>query len=99
MKYKILISPQAKKDIQLAIEWYNDQKPDLGKNFHSVLNSHIENLRNNPFYQIRYDKVRCLPIKQYPYMIHFTLDESKNIVVIRAIFNTSIDPTKWKERR
>jgi len=98
MKYKILISNKAKKDIQNAIQWYNQNDPGLGSVFYLFLKSQIEVIKVNPFFQVRYNKVRCLPLKKYPYMIHFTIDESKHEVRIWAGFNTSLDPQNWKER-
>ncbi|MFZ1676517.1 MAG: type II toxin-antitoxin system RelE/ParE family toxin [Saprospiraceae bacterium] len=99
MKYKILINPKAKIDIQTAIQWYNNKSLGLGKIFHLFLKSQIEVLKSNPFFQVRYSNVRCLPLRKYPYMIHFTVDESKNEVRIRAVFNTSMDPKKWLKNK
>ncbi|MEO6130227.1 MAG: type II toxin-antitoxin system RelE/ParE family toxin [Saprospiraceae bacterium] len=98
MKYKIRLSPKAKKDIQAAIEWYIQNQSGLGDKFYFNLQANIEKLESNPFYQIRYDNVRCMPLKKFPYMLHFTIDESRRIVTIRAVFNTSMDPKNWTER-
>ena len=97
MKYKILLGPKAIKDIQKAIDWYNRQGPGLGKKFHLVLKSNIEQLKENPYFQVRYESVRCLPLNKYSFMIHFSIDESSKAVFIRAVFNTSLNPEKWKE--
>jgi len=96
--FKILFEPESIEDLQDAIAWYNKQKKGLGSNFYKFLREEIERLRLNPFFQIRYDNVRCLPLRKYPFMIHFTVDEEKKVVIIRAIFNTSIDSKKWKGR-
>ncbi len=98
MTYKIKTEPEAHEDIQEGIDWYNKQLPGLGRKFHSEVKAYIKKLKINPFFQVRYDDVRCLPIIKYPYMIHFTINEEEKIVTIKAIFNTSKDPQNWKDR-
>ena len=50
----------------------------------------------NPFYGIRYDDVHCLPLKKFPAMVHYNIDEMKKIIIVRAVINTNKDPdTYW----
>jgi toxin ParE1/3/4 len=98
MSFKILFDKKSKEEIQAAIKWYNQQKKGLGREFYRVLRSNIDRLQHNPYFQIRYDNVRCLPIRKYPFMIHFTIDELSKIVFVRAILNTSMNPDIWKDR-
>lgn len=98
MAFKIKIEPDARLDIQESIDWYNKQQKGLGKKFHSAILNSIESLIKSPHFEMRYDNVHCLPLNKYPFMIHFTIDEVKKIVVIRAIFHTSLNPDKWKKR-
>ena len=96
MVYKIVIDPKAITDIQSAINYYEEQQSDLGGKFLKVLNKHFQALENKPFFRIRYDNVHCLPLKKFPYMVHFTISEEKQLVTIRAIFHTSRNPVFWK---
>ena len=98
MNFVIRIEPEALQDIQLAIDWYDLQQRGLGEKFYNYLDSVLGSLAINPYYQIRYSNIRCLPLQKYPFMIHYSIDESKAIVIIRAIFNTSLDPAKWEKR-
>jgi hypothetical protein len=52
MIFDIDIAPQALSDIQLGIDYYNSLTAGLGKNFLDRVNSKIETLRLNPFFQI-----------------------------------------------
>ncbi|MEQ9008459.1 MAG: hypothetical protein RLP12_11280, partial [Ekhidna sp.] len=72
------------------------QKPGLGALFLEEINSSVEQLKINPHYQVRYDEVRCLPTRIFPFMIHFTLNEEAQTVIIRGVFHTSMSPKKWK---
>lgn len=53
----------------------------------------------NPHFQVRYDDVRCLPMKTFPYMIHFIIDEDLHQVVILGVINTFKNPAEWKKRK
>lgn len=96
--YKIKIETFAKQDIQKDIRWYNSKKKGLGKEFHQEIKDHFEILKAIKFFQIRYDEVRCLPLKRFPYMIHYSVDEDRKLVIVRAVFNTHRDPEIWKRR-
>jgi plasmid stabilization system protein ParE len=98
MNFVVQIEPEAIQDIQDAIDWYEHQQKGLGEKFYHYLDNVLESLGTNPYYQVRYSNIRCLPLQKYPFMIHFTIDEANAFVIIRAIFNTSIDPIKWKSR-
>ena len=98
MAFKIQIDQEASEDIQKAIEWYNQHRTGLGRRFHEIVKTSINGLSRHPFYAIRYRNVRCLPLKKFPYMIHYTVDETHKIVVIQAVFHTSRDPERWDER-
>ena len=98
MRFNVLFEPNAKMDIQDAISWYNQRSKGLGKKFYTFLRAEIERLCQNPYYQIKYDNVRCLPLRRFPFMIHYTIDQTNSMVIIRAVFNISMDPKKWKGR-
>ena len=98
MDFIIKIEPDAFLDIQEAITWYNKQQKGLGRKFHAAVLNHIDVLTKNPHFEIRYDAVRCLPLKKFPFIIHFTINELDKIVTVRAVFHTSINPTIWKDR-
>jgi hypothetical protein len=93
MEFKI--EPAAKIDIQNEINYYNEQQQGLGKKIHQELKRYFKAIQKNPFYQIRYKNIRCLPLKKFPIMIHFTFDDKKNRVTIRAVINTYKNPKEY----
>jgi hypothetical protein len=97
MAFSIHISTEARDDIQQAILWYNGRKKGLGRNFFSAVQSAIQVLKVNPFFQIRYDNIRCLPVPKFPYMLHFSVDPAQQQVNIYAVLNTYRD-TDAKDR-
>ncbi|NBR14503.1 MAG: type II toxin-antitoxin system RelE/ParE family toxin [Crocinitomicaceae bacterium] len=95
MKFTLELDPRAIQDIQEAIDYYDEQLVGLGEKFEAYLNKYMKSLSKNPFFQIRYDSIRCLPLKKYPYMIHFTVDEKLNTVYIHSVLNTARDPKEY----
>ena len=95
MNYTIILDSRSVQDIQQAIDYYNQQQPGLGSQFEKTLDEHFVILQHNPFFRVRYDNVRCLPMKRFPYMIHFTADEQSAIVIIQAVLHTAGDPQRW----
>jgi|GEM_PF-2553306 len=66
MAYTAVIDPRAMQDVQKAIEYYDEQQPGLGEEFENQLNEHLLLLEKNPFFQIRYDDIHCLPFETLP---------------------------------
>lgn len=98
MHFTILIDPRAVHDIQEAINCYDHQQAGLGKKFENELNKYFVALEKNPFFRIRYNQVRCLPMKKFPFMVHFSIGENET-VTIHAVFHTSLDMQKWTTRK
>ncbi len=94
MAFKLRLEPLAKFDIQQEIHYYNSKQKGLGKRFHDDVKVAFSAIKKNPFFQVRYDGVRCLPLKVFPAMIHFTINEKTNTVIVRALINTHKDPDK-----
>ena len=78
MSFSVLIDKRAIKDLQQAISYYDDQQIGLGKRFADEVDNYIVILSENPFYQLRYKDYRALPIKKFPFMILFHVDDHES---------------------
>lgn len=97
--HRSIILPLAKEDIREAERWYNKQSPGLGKKFTAEVRESVRFIRQNPTAcNIRYDKVRTVVLKVFPFMIHYTINEASKSVVISAVLHTSRDPKEWENR-
>ncbi|MCF8257574.1 MAG: type II toxin-antitoxin system RelE/ParE family toxin [Flavobacteriales bacterium] len=96
MEFEVIILATALADVQDAVDYYDEQSIGLGEKFEAELNAFLITLESNPFFQNRYDEVRCLPLKKFPYMVHFTVDRQAQLVVVHAVFHTSLHPKVWK---
>lgn len=99
MSFTAILAPEAIQDTQEIIDYYDEEQPGLGEIFENTLHDHLSTLQKSPYFQQRYEDVRCLPLKKFPYMIHYTVDEEQKLIIVRAILHTSLDPQNWKKRR
>ena len=96
-KWKLLIDIDAMSDIEASVEWYNMQSPGLGTRFGKQVSQQINSLKNNPeAYGVRYLNVRCMLVKKFPFLVHFTIDN--NMVGVFAVFHASRNPMIWAKR-
>ena len=95
MSYKVVIEPRAIVDIQDAVDYYDNRQLGLGEYFFSTFNEHIEIISKSPFFQQRYKDYHGLPIKKFPFIIFYYLDEAKKIIYIVSVFNTLLSPNKY----
>lgn len=95
--WKIAFRSSAKNDIQEAVDYYDGVSSHAGDQFLKQLESAIHALGINPYFQVRYDNIRCIPLRKFPFMIHYQIDESKSIVIVFAILHTSKSSGKWPE--
>ena len=98
--YKPVILPLAKKDIEEAAKWYNEQHVGLGKRFVKSVRSKVNRILINPqLYVIRYSIVHTALVDVFPFMIHFIIDENNKTLIFTAVLHTSQNPDLWIERK
>lgn len=97
MIYKIVNLSGVDDDIQIALSYYFSISRTLASNFLFRLEEANIYLTHYPeSIQVRYNNVRTLLLKQFPYHVHFVINESKKEVVILAILHAFVDPAKYK---
>jgi len=93
MAYTILITPAATDDIADAVDHYNAIATDLGYRFADLIADHFGRIAELPTASaIRYKNVRCKPMKRFPFLIMFTVDENARAVNVLRVFNTYKEP-------
>lgn len=98
-KFALNLEPEVFDDIQDAVDYYNSCKDGLGKRFFNIIDKHFNFLKKNYFsFSIRYDDIRCMPVKKFPYMIHYRVLENQEIVSVKAVFCTYENPSKQEVR-
>jgi len=98
-KYRVKIDSEALADIRGITDWYNQQQPGIGKKFQTTTIIQINSLGRDPnIYAIRYNEIRCILIKKFPYLIHFYINEETQIVEVLAVISTDRNPKIWEEK-
>lgn len=94
--YSIVVHPSAERDLEEALEWYEDQRNGLGVELLNEFNLTIEYLKTNPLsFPIRYsDKRICKVGKRFPYFVHYSC--ANNSVQIKAVFHGKRNPKAWE---
>jgi hypothetical protein len=94
MAWHIVIMPEAKLDIQEGIYWYNSKQKGLGKRFHKEAKNSIRRLSKSPFRAIKYNDVRYVQLHQFPYLVHYIIEESTQTIIILGVLNTNLNPAE-----
>lgn len=96
--FEVKIEPEALKDIQEISDWYNKKQLGLGRRFQNAAIRQIDSLSVNPqVYAIRYNDIRCMIIRKFPYLVHFYINEQTNAVEVLAVISTDRNPEVWKD--
>ncbi len=97
--YKAIILTLAQEDIREAAAWYNTRQDGLGKRFAADVRKKLLFIQQNPFASpIRYDEVRTAILDVFPFMVHYSVDEGMQMVLVSAVFHTYRDPLEWEMR-
>ena len=90
---KIYYTIRAKRDVDLAYEWYESQHEGLGTKFLNSIETSLSKITSYPdMYPILFQVFhRCL-IKTFPFSVFYT--KEKNKIIIHAVFDNRLDPEK-----
>ncbi len=95
MAFKILVSPRAQIEIEDITDFYFDVSITVLIQFEERLKESYSNLIINPYFQKRYKDFHGIPIKQFPFILLYQIDEDKRIIKILSCFHTSRDSKKY----
>ena len=96
MIYNLTYRPRVKWDIQDAFDYYKAISPKLAEQFLFRVKEGTNQIIRNPVgFQIKYNIVRTLLINQFPYLIHYIVDDEQQLVTILAIVHSYRNPTDY----
>ena len=99
MSYSFVNRPAVKNDIIDAIDYYKKINHELAKQFLFRIREAKVFIALSPLgFQIKYNKVRTLLLKQFPYHIHFLIDDTKQQIIILAIIHAYKNPADYSSR-
>ena len=99
MSYSFVNRPAVRVDVIEAIDYYKNINPELAKQFLFRIREAKAYIARYPLgFQIKYNNVRTLLLKQFPYHIHYLIDDTKKVIVIIAIINAYKNPADYSNR-
>ena len=90
--FKVRIRDTAFDDLQDAVDYYGTINPNLGERFFSIFENALEIIQMNPYFQVRFDDIRSLPLHKFPYSIYFDVDQKRSIINVYAVVHQAADP-------
>jgi plasmid stabilization system protein ParE len=94
---QIILTPEAEADTQSAFDWYEEQDQGLGDQFLGCLEEALSLIARHPGrYPIRFDEIRRILIRRFPYTVYFDYDDGA--VYIYYVFHSSQNPAKLRGR-
>ena len=97
MGHSLSVAPEAELDIAEAYVWYESRRLGLGEEFLSSVDACIQRIRRQPAIYVRvHEEYRRALVRRFPYAVFFESTETD--VTIYAVFHTSRDPAKWRQR-
>jgi len=98
--YKVVISDLAKLDIKKAKKYYRDISANLAKQFLLRIRESKSFISESPnANDVIYEDVRMHLIKQFPYHLHYFLDEYRDVIVVIAVEFAKRENLDFYERK
>lgn len=96
MSYKIKLTPLATQNIEDSVTYYkNIASKKVAKNFVADFKKTVSIIRETKYFQVFFGGFRGKTLKNFPFIVFYTIHEDKNLIVIRAVFHTSQNTTKY----
>jgi plasmid stabilization system protein ParE len=99
MSYTFVIRPAVRADIINPTNYYKNINPKLAKQFLYRLREAKAYIARTPRrFQIKYKEVPTLLLKQFPYHIHYLIDDTQKLIIILAIIHAYKNPEDYSLR-
>jgi toxin ParE1/3/4 len=97
MKLPVIVRHVAEQEYLRAIEWYEDQRPGLGRRLESAVEATLVLISEQPLrYAISDRKTREAPVEEFPYSVYYI--PRPHYIDVLAIIHQSRNPDEWQSR-
>ena len=99
LNYQLVNRPGVETDIKEAVNYYKKISPELAHQFLFRIREAKTYIACYPLgFQKRYKNVRTVLLKQFPYQIHYLIDDLHQIIIILAIIHAYKNPMDYSKR-
>lgn len=94
---RLILTPDAKRDLREAQRWYEQQRSGLGVALRDELDGLFALILDQPklFIEIK-PRVHRVPLRRFPYLVFYSL--RAQVIYVLAILHHARDPETWKSR-
>jgi len=99
LNYQLVNRPSVETDLKDAVDYYKNNSPKLAHRFLFRIREAKANIALNPLgFQQKYKNVRTVLLKQFPYQIHYIIDDLNQNIIILAIIHAYKNPMYYSNR-
>lgn len=85
IEMKVVLSKAAERDIQEAVEYYENARQGLGFEFLEQIDDTLDRLSQFHAFSVRYDDVRIIRMRRFPYVLHYVVQEASTVIEVDMI--------------
>jgi len=91
--WTLILTEDAIRDIKKAKNWYNKQQKNLGESFKNEIFKSFDDISKNPKgYASKFKSTRENPIKKFPYLVVYSIEEQ--LIFVLRVFPAKTNPKK-----
>jgi len=97
LTYRLLIRPRAERDLIEAQQWYEAQRPGLGREFRAEVDKILAQLPSHPLmYPLVQERAHRAVVARFPYLVYYLVAGDRISVI--ACFHGHRDPKLLRSR-
>lgn len=97
--YKIKLSPGANIDLKEALSYYSHISNTISRKFLNDFEQDLVRIQYNPqLFPKKTGEFRTIPMKKFPFILIYFINQFENEIHVLAVFNTHQNPDKLLER-
>jgi plasmid stabilization system protein ParE len=97
MTHKVIVRPEAEREIQEAFDWYEGRSEGLGAEFLRAADACLSSVQRNPdAYPVVHGEVHRALLRRFPYALFYLVRE--DTIVVLACFHVKRSPADWQRR-
>lgn len=94
----VVLRPEAERDIEEAIAWYEAQRTGLGAEFVDAVSERLVSIAENPeAYSVIMKETRRALLRRFPYGLFYLVETDR--VVVMGCFHARLSPRRWAARK
>ena len=99
LSYQLVNRPGVETDLKEAVDYYKNISPELARQFLIRIREAKAAITIHPLmFQEKYKNVRTVLLKQFPYQIHYLIDDLHQNIIILAIIHAYKNPLNYSNR-